>query len=496
MDLAKALDVQLHDVVTFTGGGGKTSSMLRLAAELVATGRHVVVTTTAKMGSDQIPVPVAGRAMPHLIDTRAGDLARAVSEALRRSPVVAVTGELTEHGSKWSGIPPDAVCGLAAARGVDMVLVEGDGSRGLPLKAPADYEPVVPECTTLHVPLAGALALGQPLDADHVHRPELVARFGNWGPLDERVVTAELMAALLAHPAGGMKGRPASVAPAKGGRRRGPRLRTAVIINQCDGGRVALMRPVARELLESREIDAVLLSAVAPKDGMPAAGPVLERHVRVSAVVLAAGASERFGEMKQLLPWGPGRVPLVAHVIERVRAARGLTAVYVTVGHRAEDVARQVPAEAAALVWCRDWAKGQAHSVRAALRAIPPDIGAVIFALCDQPGITPELVESLVGRHRETGAAIVVPRAPDGRRGTPTLWDRRMFPALRRLQGDTGGRGLIDARVSAGEVAWVEAPAEALRDIDTREDLQAFRDEDRGTGSGEHTADELPTAGA
>ena len=492
MDLTRALNVQLHDVVTFTGGGGKTSSMLRLAAELVAAGRHVVVTTTAKLGSDQIPVPVAGRAMPHLIAPRAGDLAGLVSEALRRSPVLAVTGEAIEDGTRWDGIEPAAVCELAAARGVDVVLVEGDGSRGLPLKAPADYEPVVPECTTLHVPLAGALALGQPLDADHVHRPELVARFGNWGPLDERVVTAELMAALLAHPAGGMKGRPASVSPAKGARRRGPRLRTVVMINQCDGGRVALMRPVAQELLKSREIDAVLLSAVAPPDGMPAAGPVLERHVRVSAIILAAGASERFGETKQLLPWGPRRVPLVVHVVERVRAARGLTEVYVAVGHRAEDVARQVVGQAVALVYCQDWAKGQAHSVRAALRVIPADIGAVVFALCDQPGVTPELIESLLQRQRETGASIVAPRAPDGRRGTPTLWDRRMFPALRRLQGDAGGRGLIDAHAARGEVAWVEAPAEALRDIDTREDLEALREGHQAAGNGQQGADGSP----
>lgn len=493
MDLTKALNVQLHDVVTFTGGGGKTSSMLRLAAELVAAGRRVVVTTTAKLGSDQIPVPVAGRAMSHLIAARGDDLTGAVSEALRRSPVVAVTGETTEDGSKWSGIEPGAIRGLAAARGVDVVLVEGDGSRGLPLKAPADYEPVVPECTTLHVPLAGALALGQPLDADHVHRPELVARFGNWGPLDERVVTAELMAALLAHPAGGMKGRPASVPPARGVRRRGPRLRTVVVINQCDGGRLALMRPVAQELLKSREIDAVLLSAVAPRDGTPAEGPVLERHVRVSAVILAAGASERFGEMKQLLPWGPRRVPLVVHVVEQVRAARGLTEVYVAVGHRAEDVARQVPGQAVALVYCEDWAQGQSHTLRAALRVLPPDIGAVVFALCDQPGVTPALIESLLQCHRETGAAIVVPRSPDGRRGTPTLWDRRMFPTLRRLQGDAGGRGLIDARAPGGEVAWVEAPAAALRDIDTREDLEAFLAGEQGTGGGERAADELPT---
>jgi molybdenum cofactor cytidylyltransferase len=490
MDLTKALIVQLHDVVTFTGAGGKTSSMLRLAAELVSAGRRVVVTTTAKVGSDQIPVPVAGRAMPHLIAARAGDIAVAVSEALRRSQVVAVTGEATEDGSKWNGVDPDAVRAVAAARGVDVVLVEGDGSRGLPLKAPADYEPVVPDCTTLHVPVAGALALGQPVDADHVHRPELIARFGHWGPLDDRVVTAELMAALLAHPAGGMKGRPANASRAKGGRRGGPRVRTVVLINQCDEGRLELMRPVAQELLKSREIAAVVLGAVAPRDGMLALGPALERHVRVSAIVLAAGASERFGEMKQLVPWGPRRVPLVVHVVERVRAARGLTEVYVVVGHRAEDVARHLPDQTVALVYSQEWARGQAHSLRAALRVIPPDIGAVVFALCDQPGVTPELIEALVQRHRETGAPIVAPRTPDGRRGTPTLWDRSLFPALRRLQGDTGGRGLIDARAARGEVAWVEAPAEALRDIDTREDLEAFREGHQAAGNGRHEADE------
>jgi molybdenum cofactor cytidylyltransferase len=375
---------------------------------------------------------------PQVIATGAGDLEAAVAEALSTSPVVAVTGVLADGGTKWGGLAPDQAAALREVPGVDFVLIEGDGARGLPLKAPGEHEPVVPSATSVLVAVAGASAFGRPIAAGAVHRPERIAALarlalsGAAGDQDDGcLVTPELVGRLLAYPDGGLKGRPAGA-------------RAVALINQCDpaapGGaeRLAAAREAAAVALAAPGLEAVLLGAV----GLPGAA-VAERHVRVAAIVLAAGASTRLGRFKQLLPWGPAGTPLVAHVVARLRAARGLSAIGVVVGHRGDEVAA----------------------------ALAPGTGAALFALCDQPEVGPELVEALIQRHRETGARVAAPRTAGARRGTPTLWDRETFADLLELAGDVGGRGLIEAAAARGQVAWLEWGDEILRDIDRPGDL-------------------------
>ena len=86
-----------------------------------------------------------------------------------------------------------------------MVLVEADGAAGRPLKAPADHEPVIPSSSRLVLAVAGIDALGQPLDARCVHRPERVARLSGLG-LGESV-TPRSIASALWHPEGCGRGR-------------------------------------------------------------------------------------------------------------------------------------------------------------------------------------------------------------------------------------------------------------------------------------------------
>jgi len=97
-------------------------------------------------------------------------------------------------------------------------------------------------------------------------------------------------------------------------------------------------------------------------------------------------------------------------------------------------------------------------------------IGAVIFLLADQPGVTPELLSALVRRHRETLASVVAPRYL-GQRGNPVLFDRSTFDEFSQLQGDVGARPILQAR--QGEIAWVDWPTpEVIQDIDTTDDYR------------------------
>jgi probable selenium-dependent hydroxylase accessory protein YqeC len=118
-----------------------------------------------------------------------------ISGHLQGHPYLVVAEERLANG-KLKGIPPHWVERLASVPGVSVFLVEADGAAGRSLKAPREDEPVLPENTSLVVPVAGIDALGCPLDESYVFRAELASRLLHLQPGQE--VTAEIIAGLLA----------------------------------------------------------------------------------------------------------------------------------------------------------------------------------------------------------------------------------------------------------------------------------------------------------
>jgi len=185
---------------------------------------------------------------------------------------------------------------------------------------------------------------------------------------------------------------------------------------------------------------------------------------QIAAVILAAGASTRFGQPKQLFDWN-GK-PLLTHVADVALVAR-FAPVIVVLGCQAEAVraalgrcARPVQA---VVNW--RWRAGMSTSVQVGLAALPPETQAAVFLQCDQPLVTPDLLRALVARFEETNAPIVHPTHA-GQRGTPVLFARRLFPELAAVTGDEGGRSLITRYTK--DVATIEvADPDALADVDT-----------------------------
>jgi 4-nitrophenyl phosphatase len=191
---------------------------------------------------------------------------------------------------------------------------------------------------------------------------------------------------------------------------------------------------------------------------------------QVAAIILAAGASTRFGQSKQLLDWDG--VPLVAHVAD-VALGAGLAPVIVVLGSQAEAARAALGTRPIQTVMNWRWKEGLSTSVQAGLAALPPETAAAIFLHCDQPLITPDLLRALVARLEETGAPAVRPTHA-GQPGTPALFARHLFPELAAVSGDEGGRSLI-ARHTA-ELATVEVTdPDMLADIDTPADYERLR---------------------
>lgn len=155
MSLAGDLGIGKRELVSFVGAGGKTTLLLRLGQDLVDAGRDVVLTTTTKMGTDQIPATAQVVRSPE-------DVGRGFSF---------LVGEIDEP--KVIGVNPGVVDDLYQSGVVDFVLVEADGARRRSIKAPADHEPVVPTLTTIQVSVVGLDAIGG-LIGEVAHRPEVV----------------------------------------------------------------------------------------------------------------------------------------------------------------------------------------------------------------------------------------------------------------------------------------------------------------------------------
>lgn len=241
LTLAAALGVVAGDVVAFVGGGGKTTAMLRLADEIAAAGGRVVSTATTRLAAAEV------RLAPAHVRTVA-----ALPAALATSRHVLLTGALDAAPGKAPGVPPDVLCALRLP--LAALLVEADGSRQLPFKAPAAHEPLIPACSTLVVPVVGIDAVGKPLTAEHVHRPEFVSRIHAGS-----TVTPEMIAAVVTHPLGGCKNVPAGA-------------RVVLLVNNVDSDdRRRLAREVATRALATGKIAAAVLAAL-----RGAGHPVLE----------------------------------------------------------------------------------------------------------------------------------------------------------------------------------------------------------------------------
>jgi molybdenum cofactor cytidylyltransferase len=158
------------------------------------------------------------------------------------------------EGERALGVAPGLPAALLARPRVDWVVVEADGSRMLPAKAPADHEPVIPPETSLLVPVAGIDALDAPIE-EITHRPERVSDIT--GLSSDRVLTPDALARLLTSPRGGLKRVPEGA-------------RVALLINKVETAvEYAAARRVAECALKSPRVERVVLGALKSSEPAP-----------------------------------------------------------------------------------------------------------------------------------------------------------------------------------------------------------------------------------
>lgn len=196
----------------------------------------------------------------------------------------------------------------------------------------------------------------------------------------------------------------------------------------------------------------------------------------ISGLILGAGASQRFGEPKQLLPFAG--TTLLGWVVSQAQQSMGLDELIVVLGRSAGEIRERVDFGDAKVVENLVFSEGCASSYRAGIAALDSHAEAIMIVLGDQPGITPETIDCLAEEWRKTEAPIAL-CLYEGRKGHPMIFARSLFDQLEVLHGDKAAWKLVDAHASS----LLEVPL-ALpfpEDINTREDFERIASSQRAT---------------
>lgn len=187
----------------------------------------------------------------------------------------------------------------------------------------------------------------------------------------------------------------------------------------------------------------------------------------ISGMILGAGASQRFGEPKQLLPYAGAT--LLGWVVSQAQQAIALDEVVVVLGRSAEEIRERVDFGEAKVVENPVFTEGCASSYRAGISALDARAEAIMIILGDQPGITPEIINTLAGEWRNTDAPISL-CSYEGRKGHPMIFARSLFDRLEVLHGDKAAWKLVDAHEALVHPVHLALPFP--EDINTREDFE------------------------
>ncbi len=200
MLLRDALGLKLNKrrLIALVGGGGKTTTLFKLASEYKDAGKSVLVTTTTAIYQPE------ARQYDKLILTE--DKAAFNDNCQGGMPGITVVGRCINEEGKLLGVNRAMANFLYLKGSFDVILVEADGAKKRPIKAPATHEPVIPEMTSDVIGVIGLEALGGRITQELVHRAPLFAEVV--GAQLNAAIDGEMLKALIRHPQGLFKATP------------------------------------------------------------------------------------------------------------------------------------------------------------------------------------------------------------------------------------------------------------------------------------------------
>ena len=189
-----------------------------------------------------------------------------------------------------------------------------------------------------------------------------------------------------------------------------------------------------------------------------------ENSQSLGAILLAAGASRRLGQAKQLLKIdGQTLVARQASLLLRLQPA----CVTVVTGAFSEEVRKALSGLPVEIAHNKDWPQGMGRSIATGIAAMPERVRGALLILCDQWQLEYDDLQSLVKCWNDNSHSAVSAQWGDSS-GPPVIFPRADFSSLLRLKGERGARRVL--KRSTGGVVYVSVENAAF-DIDTPADL-------------------------
>ncbi|HEX3894083.1 MAG TPA: nucleotidyltransferase family protein [Terracidiphilus sp.] len=165
--------------------------------------------------------------------------------------------------------------------------------------------------------------------------------------------------------------------------------------------------------------------------------------MRVAAIILAAGASRRLGQPKQLV--GFAGETLLERALRLAKEA-GAAPVLAVLGANFAPICASIPFNEAIPVFNEKWEEGMSSSIHAGLQEAdvraPEAVGALVMS-CDQPRLSVEHLRALMQAFAVRTAPTIVASTYAGAYGIPAIFPRSVYPKLHALHGDKGARALL-----------------------------------------------------
>lgn len=186
-------------------------------------------------------------------------------------------------------------------------------------------------------------------------------------------------------------------------------------------------------------------------------------------IILAAGASSRFGSPKQNLIY-QGQT-LLQRAVQTALTSLHCQKVIVVLGANESAIRPNISDQMVHITYNMHWQEGMASSIRlgvAEILRLEPQIKSIILMLCDQPFVDPFLLSQLTDKSEHSDCGIIASSYRDVV-GAPALFDEKYFPELLQLKGHDGAKKIIEAHPD--DTLTIPFPLGAI-DIDTADDLE------------------------
>ncbi|MCC6724401.1 MAG: nucleotidyltransferase family protein [Saprospiraceae bacterium] len=203
----------------------------------------------------------------------------------------------------------------------------------------------------------------------------------------------------------------------------------------------------------------------------------------IHVLMLAAGASTRLGQPKQLVKIG--EATLLEHSLKTALSIEN-QGVTVVLGAYATEIKKAIEQLPVQIAINDNWQEGMGSTIACGMGLIPSDADAVLLLLCDQPAIHGGLLEKLIGKWMENSTKIIA-SAYGGSFGPPAIFGRSYFQELKMLQGQQGAKKLME-RYKSENLLLIDFPEGAF-DVDTVDDLALLNKSK--TPEGEKTASQF-----